>query len=282
MKKINPYGTVSLKNEGELELFFLGTGSAFTKTLNQTNFLIIKGDAHILVDFGMTGPKALHQTTGLELIDIDVILPTHSHADHTGGIEALALMNRYVGIRHLGKSKIKMIVTEDYQDILWSQSLRGGLAPNEIGPHPSGELQFLDFFDAIRPELKSDLPRETFVLDFEGIHLELFRTHHFPEQAESWKTAALSYGLFIDDRIFFSGDTQFDPDLIDQYAEKSEFMLHDVQFFNGGVHPSLEDLKTLPAEIKKKMHLMHYNDEWANYDISDFAGWWEQGARYIF
>ena len=68
-------------------MFFIGTGSAFAKTHHQTNFLIIKGDHHIMVDFGMTGPNALRETAGLEPTDLKCILPTHSHADHIGGIE---------------------------------------------------------------------------------------------------------------------------------------------------------------------------------------------------
>ncbi|NQW29443.1 MAG: hypothetical protein HQ472_02895 [Ignavibacteria bacterium] len=46
---------LSLKNDGKLEVVFLGTGTAFAKDLYQTNLLLIKGDTHILVDFGMTG-----------------------------------------------------------------------------------------------------------------------------------------------------------------------------------------------------------------------------------
>ena len=102
---------LSLKNNGNLEMVFLGVGSAFAATLNQTNLLIIKGDTHIMVDFGMTGPKALSETTGLRPMDIEVVLPTHSHADHVGGLECLALMNRYVGIKN-GKSKTESFYHE--------------------------------------------------------------------------------------------------------------------------------------------------------------------------
>ena len=85
---------LSLTNDGELELFFIGAGSAFAKTLRQTNFLIIKGDQHVMVDFGMTGPEALRDTTGLEPTDLRVLLPTHSHADHVGGLPTVCLKLR--------------------------------------------------------------------------------------------------------------------------------------------------------------------------------------------
>jgi len=281
MRKLTLNQKLSLKNSGELELFFLGTGSAFAKTLNQTNFLIIKGDTHIMVDFGMTGPRALYETAKLEVTDIEVVLPTHSHSDHVGGIEAIALMNRYVGIRFLKKPKVTMIINEDYQRVLWTHTLQGGLELNEKDK-VCEKLQFSDFFKIIRPKWKMHQPREIFEVNIGSIHLEMFRTKHIPEQAENWESSFLSYGLFIDNRIFVSGDTQFDPDLISIYSDRSEVMFHDVQFFSGAVHAPLEDLKTLSSEIKNKMYFIHYSDEWKNQNITGFAGWTEQGVRYIF
>ena len=275
-------GKLSLRNDGELELFFIGTGSAFAKTLFQTNFLIIKGNTHILVDSGTTGVAALREMTGLEATDIEVVLPTHSHSDHIGGMEALALMNRYVGRRFLDKPKLKMIITKDYQKQLWDETLKGSLAYNEISNNPSGFLSFAHFFDIVRPSLKRNKNRQIFKVNYQGISLELFRTFHIPEGADSWRTSMISYGLFIDNRVFFSGDTQFDQEIIDIYADRSEVMFQDVQFFTGGVHVSQEELQVLPSEIKNKMMLVHYNDAWSQNDISDFGGWCQQGVRYVF
>ena len=70
MRIIPGSGKLELKNDGILELFFLGVGSAFATTLYQTNFIIIKGDHHILVDFGITGPRALRETAQLEPTDM--------------------------------------------------------------------------------------------------------------------------------------------------------------------------------------------------------------------
>ncbi|OQX27752.1 MAG: hypothetical protein BWK80_03720 [Desulfobacteraceae bacterium IS3] len=282
MRQVKLTRKLSLKNSGELELLFIGTGSAFAKAFNQTNFLIIKGDTHIMVDFGMTGPRALNEVAKLETTDIEVLLPTHSHSDHVGGIEALALMNRYVGRKFLKKPKLTMIINEDYQRVLWTHTLQGGLEWNEKGIDASEKLQFSDFFQVIRPRWKAHQPREIFEADVNEIHLEIFRTNHIPEQATSWEASFISYGLYIDKRVFISGDTQFDPDLIHLYADRSEVMFHDVQFFPGAVHAPLQDLKTLAPEIKQKMYLVHYSDDWKNQDISGFAGWCEQGVSYIF
>ena len=309
-----------LKNSGDLELCFLGVGSAFAEIHHQTNFIIVKGDVHILVDFGMTGPKALLQSCGRKPTEIEVVLPTHSHSDHVGGIECLALMNRYVARRFMNKPKLSMIIDENYQRILWDYTLRGGLEWNEaqssqeqiiallkdarVESDPSGmkvlctkiteelleeqgnytatQLSFGDFFNVIRPTWKTHQPREIYEVQIGDLHLEIFRTNHIPEQSKGWEASFISYGVMIDNRVFVSGDTQFDRELIDMYADQSEVMFHDVQFFPGAVHAPLDDLKGLPRDIKEKMILMHYADNWKQQKIHDFAGWAQQGKRYIF
>ncbi len=273
---------LSLKNDGALELFFIGVGSAFAATLNQTNFIIIKGNTHIMVDFGMTGPKALLETAGLKATDIEVLLPTHSHADHIGGLECLGLMSRYVGIPFLKKPKITAIIGEEYQRVLWDQSLRGGMEYNEEEATTRRTLNFGDYFQVVRPTWKTNQPRETFEVEYNGIHIEMFRTQHIPDSAANWQASFISYGLFIDRRVFVSVDTRFDPDLLDLYESRSEVMFHDCQLFPGGVHAFINDLRTLSPKVKEKMFLMHYGDQWAQHDVSEFAGWTLQGHRYIF
>ncbi len=281
MKIIPGNGKVNLTNDGSLEICFIGTGSAFAKTMYQTNFLIIKGNDHILVDFGTSGLYALREFTGLEPTDIRVFLPTHSHADHVGGVECLALMNHYVGMPYMSHPKLKMIINEEYEKILWNMTLRGGLAWNEIHNNAT-EMNFSDYFTAIRPQLISRSPREIWEVSVGDIHVEMFRTKHVPEQSTSWKTSFISYGVFIDNRVFCSMDTRFDRELIDYYIDRSEILFHDVQFFRGSVHTPLDDLQTLPSDYKKKTYLIHYTDDWQHHDISDFAGFAIQGSRYVF
>ena len=47
-----------------LRVCFLGVGSAFASRNLQTSFLLMQGDHHVLVDFGMTGPQALREVAG--------------------------------------------------------------------------------------------------------------------------------------------------------------------------------------------------------------------------
>ena len=49
--KIKPFEKkIQLTNNGELSLFFIGTGSAFIKNNFQTNLLVVKGETHLLID----------------------------------------------------------------------------------------------------------------------------------------------------------------------------------------------------------------------------------------
>jgi ribonuclease BN (tRNA processing enzyme) len=281
-----------IENDGDLDIAFLGVGSAFAKKHFQTAILIIKGTTHVLVDFGMDGPRAL-VALGLGMQDITNFLPTHSHSDHVGGVEALALHNRYVAQRFMSKPKLRCIATPEYQRILWDYTLRGGLEWNEEQPDGRRKLGFGDFFKIHTPTWKTSQPREIHDVYIGDLHLELFRTNHIPEQAPNWEASFVSYGLLIDDRVFYSSDSQFDKELIDIYsAGQSQFeterrpvvehWFHDVQFFPGAVHAPLADLRTLGTSIKKNMTLMHYSDDYEKHDISEFAGWAKQWATYRF
>jgi len=271
-----------IENDGQLDICFLGVGSAFAQENFQTSILIIKGMTHVLVDFGMDGPRSL-KNVGLTMADITNFLPTHSHSDHVGGVEALALYNRYVAQRFMSKPKLLCIATPEYQRILWDYTLRGGLEWNEEQADGRRKLGFGDFFKIKTPVWKTSQPREVHEVTIGDLRLELFRTNHIPEQAPNWEASFVSYGLLIDGRVFFSSDSQFDPELIELYASSlTEHYFHDVQFFPGAVHAPLADLRTLDGDVKSDMTLMHYSDDWKKHDIDEFAGWAKQGAVYRF
>lgn len=270
----------SLKNDGQLWVYFLGCGSAFSKKNNQTNLLIVKGEDHLLVDCGTTCGRALRQS-GHTVLDIKNILITHSHADHVGGLEELILMNRYVA-----KTRPCIYIPRSYETILWNQSLRGGAAHNER--HDGKGLTFKDYFEVVRPRSirGSDRDQQTFSVG--SIRIRTFRTRHYPEQSVRWSDAMYSVGLVIDERVVVSGDTQFDRDLIATVAPDGggETIFHDAQFFPGGIHASLDEIGSLPEGIKRRTHLVHYGD---NYDdmrptVADlgFAGFAEPQRIYEF
>jgi ribonuclease BN (tRNA processing enzyme) len=246
-----------LSNDGQLSLFFVGVGSAFSKLHYQTNLLIVKGEDHLMVDCGTKTPQAFHEL-GLPVSHLKNYYLTHSHADHVGGLEEVMLVARYGT-----KTKPTVWITQAYQNSLWDMSLKGGGAFNEI--NDGKNLSFGDMWE-VKPLLwQPGYPRETYEFDVGAIHLKAFRTMHIPGNATSWEHSFWSTGLIIDDRILFSGDTKFDRAMVEDYTGlfPIETIFHDCQFLPpGGVHASIEELKSLPASLKAKMILMHYGDDW--------------------
>ncbi|MFW5784096.1 MAG: MBL fold metallo-hydrolase [Spirochaetota bacterium] len=281
MKKQAPRGRkLPLTNSGALSLFPVGCGSAFTKRLYQNNFLIVKGNDHLMIDCGTRTPEALAKL-GRSVTEIDTWLITHSHADHIGGLEEVVLTGRYVARR-----KPSVIITPEYEAILWEHSLKGGSAFNEV--HGGENLGFADFWNVIRPTPLHEYPRDTHEVNVGSINIKMVRTRHYPEQARDWTESAYSVGLIVDDRIFFTGDTQFDPDLLTGYDAvfNFDYIFHDVQFFTGGVHAGLDELCTLPDSLKSRIVLMHYPDNFQRYrkriTREGFAGFAQQGRFHVF
>jgi ribonuclease BN (tRNA processing enzyme) len=245
---------ISLANEGQLSLTFIGSGSAFSKKYFQNNVLIVKGSSHLLVDCGTRTPEALARL-GLSVTQVQNYLITHSHADHIGGLEEVMLVNRY-GPR----KKPNIYITEDYQKILWEYSLRGGASYNEN--RDGKTLDFEDFWNVTRPLKVQGADRELATTECGAISIAIFRTKHIPDSAPTWKESFTSYGVIIDGRILYTSDTRFDPEMLEYLDARFNFecIFHDCQLFTGGVHASLDELATLPQSLKKRIHLMHYQD----------------------
>ena len=230
---------------------FIGTGSAFSKRYFQTNVLVVKGNDHLLIDCGTLCPYALETKYGLELKKIDNLLLTHPHADHIGGVEELALVDRYVK-----KQKGNLVITDEFKQLLWDESLKGGLKVNE-----EGSLTLDDYFVQIAPEKIIEEPFEIYEANVGSINVKLFRTKHVT--CSDPDVFQISYGLLIDDRVLYPCDTQFNPEQIDYlvhtFPVKVIFHDCDISGFSEGVHASYAQLKTLPAEIKAMTYLCHYN-----------------------
>jgi ribonuclease BN (tRNA processing enzyme) len=279
MMKISrkPTNPVTLETKGDLSLYFVGCGSAFAKTLHQNNLLITKGNHHLLIDCGTRCSQTLHKA-GLDISQIQNYLITHSHADHIGGLEEVQLFARYVL-----KKKLNMVINKPYEKILWEQSLRGGSEISE-----KGLLTFRDLWNTQRPKKLVGYPRDTFETNVGDINIKMPRTLHFPDSATSWRQCAWSCGVIIDDRIFFTSDTQFDRELVDGYDKRFNFevIFHDCQLFTGGVHTSIDELCTLPKRLRKKIILMHYGDNWQNFrqqaKDAGFHSWAKEGHTYTF
>ena len=210
---------VKLTNRGDLTLYFIGTGSAFAKTLNQNNLIVVKGKDHLLVDCGTRCSQSLHNV-GLALSKIRNYLITHSHADHIAGLEEAQLSGRYIV-----RQKPTMIINKTSEKILWEQSLRGGSEKSEVK-----DLTFRDFWSINRPKKLKGFPRETWEANIGSINVKMPRTMHFPGSANSWRDCAWSCAVIIDDKVLYTSDTRFDQDLLESFDKKMklEAIFHDI------------------------------------------------------
>jgi len=280
VKKLAKGKDLALTNSGTLSLFFIGTGSAFSRTMDQTNLLVVKGEDHILIDCGTKASQAM-AALGCPIMNVKNYFLTHTHSDHVGGMEEIVLLGRYVT-----KRKPVVVIPEYFEHILWDSVMKGGCAYNER--HDGKILTFGDLCEPLRPAWISDKPRETWKAEVGSIRLKIFRTKHIPDNAQSWATSFPSFGVLIDDRALFTSDTRFDPDLIREFASGSEIeaVFHDCQLFTGGVHASLDEIATLPEGIKEKILLTHYADSWEKHQIRAAAvgirGFAEQHVWYEF
>lgn len=279
MKTRHFVSNIELTNSGNLSLFFLGTGNAFTKTAFQTNLLIIKGQDHLLVDCGTLCSYAFENMYNGRITDIKNLLLTHPHADHIGGVEELALEGKYIT-----KRLVNLVITDEFKKSLWEESLKGGIQYSE-----EGVMTFDDYFNQIKPVRILKKPFEMFETNVGSINIKLFRTRHVTTRKKSLKKSQISYGLIIDDRILFTADTQFNPSqlkfLLDKYS-KIEVIFHDcdVMGYSRGVHAAYDELVTLPKEIKEKTFLSHYSEAVSTIDalVDGFAGLAKHWVYYDF
>ncbi|MEV5024955.1 MBL fold metallo-hydrolase [Paenibacillus sp. LPE1-1-1.1] len=218
-----------------LNITMIGTGSAFAKKYDNNNALIEKNGFRLLVDCGITLPKALHQQ-GISFQELDGVLISHIHGDHVGGLEeyAFQMMFKY-------NRKPVLYLAETLVEPLWEQTLRGGLTQELLE-------KLDDFFDvrALEPNIEIEI--------HEGLSVKLLQTKHIANKP--------SYSFIFNKTFFYSADMRFDPALLRQLVDEGVTTIyHDCQLEAPGVvHASLEELLSLPEDIQEKIWLMHYGD----------------------
>jgi ribonuclease BN (tRNA processing enzyme) len=230
-----------LREDIDLKLQMLGTGSAFAKVFNNNNALLKVDGRTLLVDCGITAPKALYEL-GYTFNDLDAILITHIHADHVGGLEELAFQMKFI----FGRKPI-LYIADKLVKILWENTLKGGLQQEET-------KTLEDFFE-VRPIVEG-IPHEV----LPGLRVELISTRHIPNKA--------NYSLLINDFFYYSGDSTFNSSLLQSLINDRgvRIIFHDCQLHPPGiVHACLPQLLTLPPSLQERIYLMHYGDDQPNF-----------------
>lgn len=260
---------------------FLGSGSAFSYENGQNNILISMDDGakvHTMaVDVGtqwhdMT-MKVLKEPLFKVLEKIDSIFITHIHADHVGGLEEIAFLTRFAPNLH----KIKLYAPVDVLKDLWDSTLKGGLESLNYGQMTEEEeANMINIASYFEPHYLSGNEG----IDVGYTKIEPFTTVHISNRLEQKPSCGLWITTFSDKKIMFTSDTQFCPRQLEDMYTKADYIFQDCETapFKSGVHAHYDDLKTLPAEVKAKMYLMHYQDGDKPDCIADgFKGWVTQG-----
>ncbi len=290
-----------------LTLTFLGVGSAFSKRNLHANALLEawsgnpqtqeSPDNNLLIDFGATGPLALHRLKdcdGFGYLDRDGVinypairnvLITHLHADHAGGLEELATLNRHsFGLHESPEKHLPRIISSaEVLENLWAHSLSGAL-----GASLGGRARLEDYFRVTHASGKTDGATVHATL-LDRYEIRFIRVDHIRmRKPYDWPT----FGLRLVDRIsgdsvFYSGDARFDPDRTLDFMSEARMIFQDVQLTDAAdaVHALLSELRTLPVDVKRKMRLYHYADSWdcGDYDFveEEFAGFVLPARRYV-
>lgn len=243
------------------QIQFLGVGNAFTMPPDgdmnkcdwQSNLLVIaENGKKLLLDCGSDVRFSLAQA-GHALAEIDAIYVSHAHADHIGGLEWVAFSTFF----NPQLSRPKLFCADTIEKPLWDESLKGGL--NSI----EGRFTTMtDYFDVRR------IPENGHFV-WEGIRFDMIQVVHFMSE----RVIEPSYGLMIYEdgasgapKVFWTSDTQHNPNQIKVFYEQADLILHDCETspFPSGVHAHYKlggggGLISLPDEVKDKMVLYHYH-----------------------
>jgi ribonuclease BN (tRNA processing enzyme) len=229
-----------------VRLYALGVGDTFTEK-HHTHALLVEADGfRLAIDcpdsyrrvLRAAREKAPTHAASLDLAAIDEFLVTHVHGDHMNGLEGAAYFKFFAQ-----KRKLRLHTIDAVRETLWDGRLVASMGRLFTGDG-FRDLAFEDYFDW------SSVPLDREVT-IGPLTVSARRTkHHVPTSALVIKHGGRTLGI--------SSDTAFDPELV-RWLAQADLVVHETNY--GPAHTAYSDLLTLPAEVKDKMRLVHYPDE---------------------
>jgi ribonuclease BN (tRNA processing enzyme) len=228
---------------GRFEVIALGVGDTFSETHNTASLLLEYDGFRLAVDCpdryrGVLRGVSRRSARPLALESINDFFITHVHGDHMNGLEGVAFYKRFAEDK-----RVRLHATADVRQVLWDQRLRAPMESLWDGAEHK-KLGFDDYFDFAVSPWDDDFEIGPF-------HVTLRRTkHHVPTAAMLVRVDGKTFG--------YSSDTAFDPTLIDLLAQAS-VIVHETNL--GPAHTAYADLLTLPLDVRSRMRLIHYPDQ---------------------
>ena len=237
-----------------IRLYALGVGDTFTEK-HHTHALLLEAEGfRLAIDCPDSYRRVLRHArdkappataAALDLAGIDHVLVTHVHGDHMNGLEGVAFFKRFA--QH---SRLSLHTIAAVREGLWEQRLAASMGRLWDGTKFI-ELEFADYFAWNEVSLDEATTIGPFTVRARRT------THHVPTSALIIEHAGRSIGI--------SSDTAFDPALV-QWLAQADLVVHETNY--GPAHTAYADLLTLGQDVRDKLHLIHYPDE---FDIAASA-----------
>lgn len=238
-----------------MRIVILGVGDAFTGKYFGSSALVLGPRGAVLLDCPDPIHRALREAG--ESLDepvgahqIDDILLTHIHGDHSNGLESFGFWRWMLRERGEAPAKPRVWTSPWTAERLWSKlapAMSGeGRRSGQQGP-PTRTLD--TFFD-----LRTIEPGPPAFLEHGVAGLTVrarWTTHPIP-----------TMGLLISDgrrTLGWASDTAFERAHID-WLSQADLIVHEAN--TGPAHTPIDTLNALPETIRRKMRLIHLPDDY--------------------
>ncbi len=226
-----------------LAFLVLGIGDFFSRLYYHTSFILFVDNRPILVDCPDPLPRIIFEASKksgvpVDIDDIDNIILTHLHGDHSNGIEGLGFYN------HFTRRKKPVIHTiPEVRDVMWENKLKASMSTlTNDNFEKVCELSLHDYF-----RLRMLYPGKTHSIL--GMKIKIRYTKHY--------VPCFGFKVFYKGRsLGYSSDTIFDPEHID-FLSECDVILHETNKIG---HTAYEKLLALSPHIREKMLLIHIHD----------------------
>jgi len=227
----------------DFEVIVLGVGDTFSERNHTSALLLVCDGFHLAIDCPDSYRAVLRAAAErggrrLSLTEIDHLLLTHVHGDHMNGLEGVAFF------KHFAEGKrLALATSPDVHATIWNERLKACMGVLWDGERFASKT-FEDYFD----HQPLSWTEETCIGPF---RIRTRRTrHHVPTTALLVEAAGRVLG--------YSADTAFDPELID-FLAPAHLIIHETNY--GPAHTPYASLAALPAELRARMRLIHYADQ---------------------